>query len=137
MVLAQPSAGKLLVSTGKSRDPDLARSVVLLIHSGKDGAIGLILNRPEKDIYFGGPVALGARCLFRAATKPEGSERIFGDVYLAMKPVPGGRVYAGYVGWSASQLQDEISRGLWQVRDATPSLVFDPKPATLWQRLLR
>jgi putative transcriptional regulator len=132
-----PSAGTLLVATRKSHDPDLAKSVVLVIRADKDGVMGLILNRPVKDMYFGGPVALGARCLFRSTTKSEGAQRVFGDVYLATKPMANGRVYAGYTGWSAIQLQDEISRGLWQVRDATPAIVFDPKPATLWQRLLR
>jgi|SRR5579872_430793 len=135
---AQPLAvGKILIATPKSHDPDLARSVVLLIHSDKDGAIGLILNRPVADVYFGGPVALGTRCLFRSAAKPEGAEHLFADVYLATKPVPKGRVYAGYVGWSAVQLKDEISLGLWKIRDPEPAIVFDAKPATLWSRLLR
>ena len=133
----EATVGKLLVATRKSHDPDLAKSVLLLIHSDKDGAMGLILNRPVKDVYFGGPVALGARCLFRSAKKPETGERVFGDVFVATKPVAKGRVYAGYVGWSAAQLKDEISRGLWQVRDATAAIVFDRNPATLWPRLLR
>ena len=131
------STGKLLVATEKSHDPDLSKSVVLLIHFYKDSAIGLILNRPVKDMYFGGPVALGARCLFRSQVKPAGAKHVIGDVYVATKPVPKGRVYAGYVGWSAAQLNDEVSRGLWQVRDATSAVVFDANPATLWRRLLR
>lgn len=144
LVLALPIAaaqqlttGKILVATSKSHDPDLAHSVILLIHYDKDGAIGLILNKPEKDVYFGGPVALGARCLFRSAAKAENAERIFGDVYLATKPVAKGRVYAGYVGWSMVQLKDEVSLGLWTIRDGDASIVFDPHPATLWPRLLR
>src|SRR5215470_17102577 len=106
-----PGIGKMLVATPKSTDPDLARSVVLLIHSGDDGAMGLILNRPVKDVYFGGPVALGARCLFRSATKPADVQHILADVYLATKPIANGRIYAGYTGWSTVQLNDEISRG--------------------------
>jgi putative transcriptional regulator len=125
--------GKLVVATEQSHDPDLAKSVVLIIHSDKDGTMGLILNRPVKDLYFGGPVALGARCLFRAS-KPNG-ERIVEGVYLSNKPVAGGRIYAGYVGWSTVQLNDEISRGLWKIRDATEKIIFDPNPSTLWQRL--
>ncbi len=127
--------GKLLVATEKSHDPDLAKSVVLIVHSDKDGAIGLILNRPVKDIYFGGPVALGARCLFRSATKPAGAQHIVADVYLATKPIPNGRVFAGYTGWSTVQLSDEISRGLWKVREGTSKIIFDPHPETLWTRL--
>ena len=41
--------GKLLVATEKSHDPDLAKSVVLIVHSDKDGAIGLILNPGDQE----------------------------------------------------------------------------------------
>jgi putative transcriptional regulator len=131
----QLAAGKLLVATEKSHDPDLANSVILLIHYDKDGAIGLILNRPVQDVYFGGPVALGTRCLFRSTAKPANAEHIFADVYLATKSVTGGRIYAGYTGWSKVQLSDEISLGLWKIREASPKIVFDRDPGTLWQRL--
>ena len=131
------ATGKVLVATRKSHDPDLAQSVVLIVHYDQDGAMGLILNRPVKDVYFGGPVALGARCLFRSAKKPSGAELIFGDVYMATRPVEKGRVYAGYTGWSAVQLNDEVSRGLWKVLPGNAGVVFDPNPSTLWARLLR
>src|SRR5215467_5797141 len=91
----QLAVGKLLVATGKSHDPDLAHSVILLIHYDRDGAIGLILNHPVKDVYFGGPIALGVHTLFRSSTKPETGQRVFGDVYIATKRISGGRVYAG------------------------------------------
>ena len=121
----------------KSHDPDLARSVVLLIHCDNDGAIGLILNRRVKDVYFGGPVPLGVRCLFRSTKTPDNAVHVFADVYLASHPVEKGRVYAGYSGWSNQQLKDEVSRGLWKIRDGDAAVIFDPKPPTLWPRLLR
>jgi putative AlgH/UPF0301 family transcriptional regulator len=40
------AAGTLLVATRKSYDADLRQSVVLLVHSGPEGVIGLIVNRP-------------------------------------------------------------------------------------------
>jgi putative transcriptional regulator len=137
----QPSTGKLLVATPKSHDPDLAQSVVLLIQRTPEGAIGLILNRPRKDLYFGGPIPLGVRTLVRSRTKPENSERVFGDVYVtesaASAKSPGARTYAGYTGWSSVQLDDEISRGLWKVIPGDAAIVFDTRPDTLWQRLIR
>ena len=42
----QLATGSLLVATPKSRDPDFARTVVLLIHYDSEAAIGLMLNRP-------------------------------------------------------------------------------------------
>ncbi len=137
----QPGIGKLLVATPKSHDPDLAQSVVLLIQRTPEGAIGLILNQPRKDLYFGGPIPLGVRMLVRSRTKPENSERVFGDVYVtesaASAKSPGARTYAGYTGWSSVQLDDEISRGLWKVIPGDAAIVFDTRPDTLWQRLIR
>jgi putative AlgH/UPF0301 family transcriptional regulator len=136
-----PAIGYILVATEKSRDPDLAQSVILLIHSGRDGVMGLILNRPRgKSIYFGGPIALGVRALFRSRTQPPDGERILEHVYLVSKEssIPKdvmARVYAGYVGWSAQQLTDEIACGLWRVDPANAAMAFDPHPETLWQRV--
>ncbi len=132
----EPSAGQILVATSKSHDPDLARSVILLIQYSSEGAIGLMLNRPNGKAFEGGPVELGVRTLVRARLKPEGAERIFGDVYMYPRMVEkAGRVYVGYTGWSAQQLQDEIARGLWKVRAPDARVVFDAQPATLWDRL--
>jgi putative AlgH/UPF0301 family transcriptional regulator len=136
-----PAVGEILAATEKSRDPDLARSVVLVIHSDRDVVMGLILNRPGATAkYFGGPIPLGERTLFRSRTKPAGAERIVDGVYMGSKDssVPKGaitRVYAGHVGWSAQQLTDEILRGLWKLVPGDATLIFDPNPETLWQRV--
>lgn len=105
--------------------------------------MGLILNRPRgKSMYFGGPIALGVRALFRSRTWPPDTERILDNIYMVSKEssIPKdaiARVYAGYVGWSAQQLIDEISRRLWKVVPANAAMVFDPHPETLWDRVGR
>jgi putative transcriptional regulator len=137
----QPAVGEILVATEKSHDPDLARSVILLIHSDGDGVMGLILNRPRaQSMYFGGPIPLGARSLFRSRTKPADAEPVLAGVYMVSKEssIPKtvtARVYSGYVGWSTQQLTDEISRGLWKLVPGDAAMVFDPHPETLWQRV--
>lgn len=40
------SAGRLLVATPGLRDPNFARSVVLLLEHDRDGTLGIVLNRP-------------------------------------------------------------------------------------------
>lgn len=134
-----PVQGQILVATVKSHDPDLARSVILLVHCDRDGAIGLILNHPNGKAYDGGPVTLGVRTLFRSPKQPENAQRIAGDLYMLQGVVeqPGARVYGGYTGWSTRQLRDEISRGLWKILPADSATVFDPAPSTLWRRLTR
>ena len=47
------------------------------------------------------------------------------------------RIYSGYSGWAAGQLEMEMAVGSWFGVDATPDDVFDPVPATLWRRVLR
>lgn len=94
------AAGKFLVAEEQVLDPNFARTVVLLIDYGPEGAMGLIINRPATvtlaevlptveslegrtdRIYFGGPVQQdGLLILVRAEEPPEELEPIFGDVY--------------------------------------------------------
>lgn len=42
----RPRAGDLLVASPALTDPNFARSVVLLLDSDEDGALGVVLNRP-------------------------------------------------------------------------------------------
>jgi putative transcriptional regulator len=46
------------------------------------------------------------------------------------------RVYLGYCGWTAAQLRAEVSRGAWYIFDPSDDIVFDPKPDSLWKRLI-
>jgi putative transcriptional regulator len=54
----------------------------------------------------------------------------------AQQPAASFHVFQGYTGWTPGQLSRELAAGLWTVMPATAALVFDPDPATLWQRLL-
>jgi putative transcriptional regulator len=132
MLLAALAVGQILVATEKSRDAELAQTVVLVIHSDADGVMGLILNRPRgKAMYFGGPIPMGTRALVRTS-----GEQILPGVYLGSGAKDStARIYAGYVGWSPQQLTDEISRGLWKVVHGDASMVFDAHPENLWKRV--
>lgn len=46
------------------------------------------------------------------------------------------RVFAGYAGWAAGQLEGEIESGAWWVLDAAPDDAFSAEPETLWKRVL-
>lgn len=45
------------------------------------------------------------------------------------------RLYAGHAAWVAGQLQAEVNAGGWQILAATPEIVFDADPGSLWQKL--
>ena len=152
---AQLATGKLLVATPKSQDADFARSVILLIRFDAQSAVGLMLNRPTDipvaevlpdlkgspsariRVFAGGPLMTGVRALVRSRK----DVAVLANQALRAKLMAGGtqastfRVYAGYTGWTAAQLQGEVERGLWRVLPADPGAVFDPHPETLWSRL--
>ncbi len=47
------------------------------------------------------------------------------------------RLFAGYAGWSAGQLEAEVEEGAWWVLDALPVDAFSPAPEELWGDVLR
>jgi putative transcriptional regulator len=47
------------------------------------------------------------------------------------------RVFVGYSGWSAGQLEGEIAGGAWWVVDPWPDDPFGPRPDDLWHDVLR
>jgi len=153
--------GQLLIATPASRDPDFARSVVLLIHYDQRGAVGVMLNRPSRiavsDLlpraagasrfaWAGGPVPMSIIAIVESRKAPDPSVRLFGDVYavtdrsavadLAQSRAKV-RIFAGNCGWTVEQIASEIHRNLWRIRPAAGALVFDPDPGTLWTRLLK
>jgi len=102
---------------------------------------------PAAELGYGGPVAPGLlHVLVRAPAVPEGSFQVFDDVHLCGAPAAverivaeGGawrrvRVFAGYSGWAAGQLESEIERGDWVVRRATSDAVFRGGEG-LWREL--
>ena len=47
------------------------------------------------------------------------------------------KLFAGYSGWSAGQLEDEMKRKAWLTHPASLELVFETQPEQLWQAILR
>jgi putative transcriptional regulator len=47
------------------------------------------------------------------------------------------RIFAGYSGWAAGQLQAEIAEGMWHVIQADYTDIFGAEPLDLWRRVLR
>ncbi len=158
--------GKLLVASPSLRDPNFSRSVVLLCQHDSDGALGLILNRPTDDavagflpdwaphlstpevVFEGGPVQREAAvALARVTGDPPDDgwvrvDRELGLLDVSVPPwdVPGKvealRVFSGYAGWSAGQLEDELRTHDWFVVAAEPADAFGADPLPLWRVVL-
>lgn len=142
------------------------RAVVLICHHDAEGAFGLVLNRPsgtdvgealagefsevlrQQPLYIGGPVQPGALSFLHTESYlPNGSvmpnvnlgHSLDQLIELASEFSPGRQilVFAGYAGWSAGQLEDELARDAWLVHPATPELIFDGNPEQLWSKILK
>lgn len=101
-------------------------------------------------LFEGGPVQPdSAICVARArsgANRPAGFQPFFGPlgtVDLGREPstmreqVDGVRVFAGYAGWDAGQLEEEIASGSWFTFDALPGDPFSSRPDDMWAVVLR
>ena len=49
----------------------------------------------------------------------------------------GFRLFRGYAGWGAGQLEDELADGAWIVLDRVPADPFTTEPDDLWRSVLR
>lgn len=151
--------GQLLVAAPVLHDPNFHRTVIFLAEHGDEGAMGLVLNRPtdtavgdalpdlaplagdEERVYLGGPVALESVLAVAELDDPEdASELLLGAVGFVQEPdvpVLRGRVFVGYAGWSAGQLEAELEEESWLVLPAEADDLFSDDPDGLWSAVLR
>jgi len=159
--------GRLLVATPGLRDRSFRRSVVLVLEHTPDGALGVILDRPlDVDartvlpqwqahlsspgrLFQGGPVARDTALALadlpgwdappgvRALSDRLGVVDLDAPPSLVVDAVRALRVFIGYAGWGAGQLDDEVDVGGWFVIDLEPGDVFSADPRGLWRRVLR
>ena len=121
--------GRLLVATPLLTDPNFERTVVLMLEDNEEGALGLVLNRPS-ELEVEDPLPDWADL---SAPPPV----VFADATLLHAVIDGVRVFAGYAGWDAQQLRDEIAESAWFVVDAQPSDATTDDPDVLWRDVLR
>jgi putative transcriptional regulator len=157
----KPAAGRFLIATDRIRGSIFYHSVVFLVSYGDQGALGVIVNRPTEItlqdvvqgahegsgmLHVGGPVEpASVLVLLRAQSAPERAIHVADDVFMTVDPklliertaqgADGLRVYAGYAGWAAGQLEGEIARGDWIVAGAPTGAIFEGPPEELWKKL--
>ncbi len=136
--------GCILLSHEDLMDPNFRLTVVLICIYNKDGAFGLVCNRPShmplsevfnvdsalktirRSIYIGGPVQQETLHIIQiTATAAEHAYKVAPNVYLGgeweslesilAEDPQRTRLFLGYSGWSAGQLEAEIAEGAWEV----------------------
>ncbi len=105
---------------------------------------------PPHVVFQGGPVEVAtAQALRRGAGRPGLGRHVSDDLQVLGTPdaleaqfadsthPTVVRVYLGYAGWSAGQLDAEVAAGAWHVFPPDTAVVFDGNPDTLWMRQIR
>lgn len=153
----------LLAAHPSLRDPNFRRSVLLLtMHSAETGAFGFVLNQPlgktaadllpEHDrrsvlsrvpVYLGGPVGqdqLG----FAGLDWNPARKTLRLETHLSLDDVDARltkgpelvRAFVGYAGWSAGQLEGELSQKAWVLTRPAVSTVEPVAMDRLWFRVM-
>ena len=156
--------GQLLLDGGALQGSFFHRTVVLICEHNAGGAFGLVLNRVmennvgemvvadlpewlrEQLLFLGGPVQPSALSYLHSDTfLPDAnvmsnlslghSLESLAELGESSSPTGKIKIFAGYAGWTAGQLEGEMKRKSWVAHPATVDLVF-ADPATLWKRVL-
>ncbi len=155
--------GRLLVSNASLFDPNFRRTVVLIGHHDDEGAVGVVLNRPlgvavedavpplsnlvgpGEELFEGGPVQPDTAVVVAEFTEPDRAGIVaFGAVGFVpeemddddREAIVRARIFAGYSGWGAGQLEAELDEDAWLLVPATEADVFTPEPDLLWERVV-
>jgi putative transcriptional regulator len=156
--------GQLLIASPALLDPNFRRTVVLVTEHTEEGAAGLVLNRPspaavaevvpqlealaedDDPVWFGGPVEPNAVLVLGEFVNPkDAAVPLFASLGFPSLDEPGDvafvttrrRVFAGYSGWGAGQLESELEREDWILEPAVADDAFTEDPDELWSDVLR
>jgi putative transcriptional regulator len=154
-------AGSLLLAHPKLRDPNFARTVVLMSLHNAEGAMGVVLNRPldktlsdlgpefcrselaSVPLYCGGPVNPEQLILVAwQTTTVDGTFKLYFGLdpkklqQLMSETVLEVRAFLGYSGWSAGQLENEMKQNTWLVSPVPAELLGRLDGVGLWRRIV-
>jgi putative transcriptional regulator len=156
--------GSLLIASPSLLDPNFWRTVVLVTEHSGEGAAGLVINRPSpspvselvplleplvddgEQVWVGGPVQPNSvLVLGEFVDVDEAAVPLFGSLGFPALDDPDDvvpittrrRVFAGYAGWEAGQLESELERDDWIVEPALADDAFTETPEELWADVLR
>ena len=161
-----PSKGKVLIAEPFLEGRYFKRSLVLLAEYSEDGAVGFVLNKPinltvdevliniahfDGDVFIGGPV--DSDRIYYIHTIPKlipqsihihdnlywgGDFGILKELIEQKRVLPNQvRFFAGYSGWTAGQLDEEISENSWLVSQLDVKDVMKCNNEKLWEQSLR
>src|ERR1700712_764900 len=165
MPTQDPTRGNLLIAEPFMGDSNFERSVVLLCEHNERGTFGLVLNQAtnltvsdvleemysEMPLFLGGPVEQNTlHFIHRLGHQIDGSIYIGENLYwsgnfdeikrllnlgaIKEKDI---RLFIGYSGWGAGQLDKEMKQNSWIVTKTTAETLFETPYNQLWRAILK
>ncbi len=155
-------AGQLLIAPEAMRDPRFDHAVILILRHDKEGALGIVINRPlgrrpmadligdsavtgNVQVFVGGPVEPNVGFIVHSAdyhravtldvdgrVAMTANREVLRDI--ADKKGPAKVLIAfGYAGWAPGQLEAELAHNVWYTAPEDPALVFDDDRDKVWE----
>lgn len=161
----KPEKGRVLIAEPFLGGQQFNRSVILLTEFSDKGAVGFVLNKPsllnlndvladfeaiKSKIFIGGPVQNNH--IYYLHTVPElipNSFQVLDNLYwggdfeilkelIHSKKINDDQIrfFAGYSGWSAGQLEDEIKEKSWLVSSLDSTDLMSVNNSDIWKSSL-
>ncbi len=158
--------GILLISTPLLDDTNFEKAIIFIAEYNEKGALGFVINQPFPrklnelvefnyakpfPLFDGGPVEKeGLFFLHRRSDIIEDGKLLINNVYMggnfkqAVDCINNNaissndiKLFIGYCGWDAGELEAEIEEGSWMVLPADGPTVFTYNTAGLWHHLYK
>jgi putative transcriptional regulator len=153
--------GNIIIGTDSLNGTNFEKAAIVITEHNEKGTIGYVFNKlfPRNfneleefkhsvpvTLYAGGPVQTDM--LYFMHRRPdliEKGEPVSGNVFIggdfkeavqllnnAQLSVDDVRLFIGYCGWDANELEAEISEGSWQMTNAAVDIVFSASTESIW-----
>ncbi|MES2850318.1 MAG: YqgE/AlgH family protein [Bacteroidota bacterium] len=159
-------SGTLLISTPLLDGTDFDKAIIFIAEHNEKGALGFVVNHPFSRtlnelvefnyskpfaLFSGGPVEKeGLFFLHRRSDAIKDGALVTGNVYLggnfkkAVACINNNsiaandiKLFIGYCGWDAGELEAEIEEGSWRVLAGSIEIVFSYNTEKMWEDLIR
>lgn len=158
------SPGTFIISAAALQDENFIETIIVITENNASGATGFVINKPFPrklnelveftnakpfSLFAGGPC--DTEHIFVLHQRPQaisGSTWLFGNTYLggifnetlqciqadahAANEI---KLFIGYCGWDAGELEAEIAEGSWHVTELPSPVIFSANPPG-WQQLI-
>ena len=123
--------GQFLIAMPAMTDPYFSKTVTYICTHNEDGAMGVIINQMNKAVHFGGPVQMERGFILHEPNREYDSTILVNntvalttskDILEAAAQNNGPKkmlIALGYAGWTAGQLENEVSQIAWLSLDTS------------------